>query len=103
MGSAEVRIGRMRRHLLMTEGNVLNSETVASVDQRVIRVTALTEDSSYTLLFETLRHEHRAGHIPWFSSLGKDTFPRSLSTCRAILASTSPSVNGVTVLHLLRV
>jgi hypothetical protein len=52
----------MRRHLLVTEGDVINSESSAGIDQRVVGVAALSENLADTFLFETFGNKHGAVH-----------------------------------------
>ena len=59
---AEVRVGGVRCHLLVTERHVLNSESVTRIDQCVIRVAALPEHFRNAFLLQALGDVHRSGH-----------------------------------------
>src|SRR4249919_3056881 len=59
---AEVRVGGMRRHLLVTERHVLNPETVTRIDQRIVGVAALAEYFRDAFLLQAFGDVHRSGH-----------------------------------------
>jgi hypothetical protein len=62
MRHAEIRVSGMRRHLLMPEGNVFDSQAMTSIDQSVVSVPTLAKDLLDALLLQTLRDEQRSGH-----------------------------------------
>src|SRR5437899_5033474 len=59
---AEVRVGGMCGHLLMTERHVLDPETVTRVDQRIVGVAALAEHFRDAFLLQAFGDVHRSGH-----------------------------------------
>jgi hypothetical protein len=63
VGDTEIGVRGMRGHLFVAERHVFNSEPVAGIDERVIRVPALSKNLGDAFLPEALGHEHRAGHV----------------------------------------
>jgi hypothetical protein len=63
VGAAVIAIRRVRGHLFVAKGNVLDSDLVARIDQGVVCVSALSEDFGNALLLQTLCDKRRSIHV----------------------------------------
>jgi hypothetical protein len=63
VGAAVIAIGRVRRHLFMTERDKFDADLVARVDQSVICMSALTENLRDSFLLQALCNERRSVHL----------------------------------------